>query len=135
MERRFLFRAVAYRQLAIFSGQAKSRLWRRTAECHRSILVSQHDGDDALGDRWISRVGRVRSECLVVVVDLEKYRLAIDLERPKIVFFVWVIGVAEIVVHRDGFDDASSPEPRPKKQFGAALRPLQALSLHFEARP
>ena len=34
-------------------------VWRRTAECGRSILVSQHDGDHALGDRRISRVGRV----------------------------------------------------------------------------
>ena len=43
----------------------------------------------------------------LAVIDLEEDRLAIDLKRPKIVFFVWVIGVAEIVVHGDGFDDAS----------------------------
>ena len=46
-------------------------------------------------------------ETFVVIVDFEKYRLAIDLKRPKIVFFVRVIGVAEIIVQGDGFNDAS----------------------------
>ena len=42
----------------------------------------------------------------VEVIDLEKDRLPPDLERPKIMLFVWVVGVAKIVIHRDGFDDA-----------------------------
>jgi hypothetical protein len=33
--------------------------------------------------------------------------LIIDLKRPKVAFLVWIIGVAEIVVHGDSFDDAS----------------------------
>ena len=45
-------------------------------------------------------------QVLVEVVDLEKDRLSVGFERPKIMFFVWVIGVAKIVIHRDGFDDA-----------------------------
>jgi hypothetical protein len=43
---------------------------------------------------------------LVEVIDLEKDLLSVGLERPQIMFFVWVIGVAKIVIHRDGFDDA-----------------------------
>ena len=42
----------------------------------------------------------------IEIIDLEKDRLAVGLERPKIMFFVWIIGVAKIVIHRDGFDDA-----------------------------
>ena len=45
-------------------------------------------------------------QVLVVIIDLEKDRPTVSLERPKIMFFVWVIGVAKIVIHRDGFDDA-----------------------------
>ena len=45
-------------------------------------------------------------QVLVVIIDLEKDRLSVGLERPKIMFFVWVIGVTKIVIHRDGFDDA-----------------------------
>jgi hypothetical protein len=61
-----------------------------------SVLFSQHDGDDALSDRRISWVGRVRGQHLIIVIDLEKDRLTIDLERAKVVFLVWIVGVAEI---------------------------------------
>jgi hypothetical protein len=50
----------------------------------------------------------VKSESLVEIIDLEKDRLIIDFKRPKIVFLMWVIGVAEIIVHGDGLDDASN---------------------------
>ena len=30
----------------------------------------------------------------------------LGLECPKIMFFVWVVGVAKIIIHRDGLDDA-----------------------------
>jgi len=43
---------------------------------------------------------------LVVVVDLEKDRAAVDLERAKVVFFVWIVGVAKVVVDFDCFHDA-----------------------------
>ena len=42
---------------------------------------------------------------LVEIIDLEKDRLSVGLERPKIMFFVWVIGVTKIVIDRDGSDD------------------------------
>ena len=77
-----------------------------------SVFLRQHDGDDALGDRRISWVGRVRGERLIEIIDLEKDRVPVDFERAKIVFFVWVVGVAEIVVDRDSFDDA-------RNSFGA----------------
>jgi hypothetical protein len=51
---------------------------RRAAECGRSVLFSQHDSDDALGHRRIGRVGRVNSERLIEIIDLEKDRLAVD---------------------------------------------------------
>ena len=70
-----------------------------------SILLGQHDGDDALGDQWIGRVGRVIRQRLVEIIDFEKYQLAVGFERAEIVFFIWVVGMAKIVVHRDGLDD------------------------------
>ena len=81
-------------------------VWRRALETCRSILFSQHDGDYTLGDRRISWVRRVRNERLIEIIDLEKDRLAIDLERPKVVFFIWIVGVTEIVVQGDGLDNA-----------------------------
>ena len=42
----------------------------------------------------------------IEIIDLEKDRLSVGFERPKIMFFVWVIGVTKIVKDRDGFDDA-----------------------------
>ena len=43
---------------------------------------------------------------LIKIVNLEKDRRSVGFERPKIMLFVWVVGVAKIVIHRDGFDDA-----------------------------
>ena len=42
----------------------------------------------------------------IEIIDLEKDRLAVGLERPKIMLFVGVVGVAKIVIYRDGLDDA-----------------------------
>ena len=42
----------------------------------------------------------------IEVIDLEKDRLTFGLERPKIMLFVWVVGVTKIVIDRDGLDDA-----------------------------
>jgi hypothetical protein len=41
----------------------------------------------------------------VKVVDLEEDRVAVSLERAKIVLFMGVVGVAEVVEHGDGLDD------------------------------
>ena len=64
------------------------------------------------------------------MIDLEKDRLAVDLKRPKIVFFIWVIGVAEIIVHGDGFlrcarflivATGSCPKQLGVRQLGAGV--------------
>ena len=45
-------------------------------------------------------------ERLVVIVDLEKYPVTVSIECAEVMFFVRVVGVAEIVVHSDGLHDA-----------------------------
>jgi hypothetical protein len=37
----------------------------------------------------------------IIIIDLEKDRAAIGFERAKVMFFVWVVGVAKVVVHFD----------------------------------
>ena len=77
-----------------------------------SVFLGQHDGDDPLGDHRVGWVRRVSGEPLVEIIDFEKDQMAIGLKRAKVVFPVWVVGVAKIVVHRDGLDD-------PGDSFGA----------------
>src|ERR1700687_1411337 len=72
-----------------------------------SIFFSQHDGNDAFGDRWVCCIWRMVGEALVEIIDLEKDHLAFGFERTKIVFFMRIVGATEIVVHGDCFDDAS----------------------------
>jgi hypothetical protein len=69
------------------------------------VFLGQHDRDYPLGDRGIGWIRRVIPKCLVEVVDLEKYRVTVGIECTEVVFFVRVVGVAEIVVHSDGLDD------------------------------
>ena len=38
--------------------------------------------------------------------DFKKDRMALDLERAKVMFFVWIVGVAKVVVDFDRLDDA-----------------------------
>ena len=52
--------------------------WRRPL-----VLFGQHDRDHTLRDGRIGRVGRVVSERFVVVIDLGKDRLALDLKPPE----------------------------------------------------
>ena len=40
------------------------------------------------------------------IVDFEKDPLTVGLERSKVVLFVGVVGMTEVVEHRDGLDDA-----------------------------
>ena len=77
-----------------------------------SVFLRQHDRDHSLGDRGIGRVGRMTGEGLVVIIDLEKDSVAVGFERAEIVFFIRVVGVAKIVIHRNRFDD-------PGDGFGA----------------
>jgi hypothetical protein len=41
----------------------------------------------------------------IKIIDLEKDSFPLDLERSKVVLFVWVVGFAEIIKDRDGLDD------------------------------
>jgi hypothetical protein len=41
----------------------------------------------------------------VEIIDLEKYPVTVSVECTEVVFFMWVVGVAEVVVHRDGLDN------------------------------
>ena len=67
-----------------------------------SVFFRQHDGDDALGDGWVGRIGGMRGQRGVEIIDLEKDRAAIGYERAKVVFFVWIVGMAKVVVDFDG---------------------------------
>jgi hypothetical protein len=51
-----------------------------------------------VGDRWIGGVVGVVSEGGVEIIDLEKDRLPISIERAEVVLFVWVVLMTEIVV-------------------------------------
>jgi hypothetical protein len=66
---------------------------------------SEHDRDDPLGDCRVGWIGRMVGESPVEIIDLEKDRDAIDVERSEVVLFVWVVGLAEVVEDRDGLDD------------------------------
>ena len=48
----------------------------------------------------------MRGQRGVEIIDLEKDGVALGFERPKVMFFVWIVGVAKVVVGFDGLDDA-----------------------------
>jgi len=77
------------------------RSWTR-----RLVLFSQRNRDDAFGDRGVGGIGRVVLARLVEGINLEKDFVAIGFERTEVVFFVRIVGVAEIVVDGDRLDDA-----------------------------
>ena len=55
----------------------------------------------------------------IIIIDFEKDRVAVGFERAKVMFFVWVVGVAKVVVHFDGRDDARD---RLRAEGGHACR-------------
>jgi hypothetical protein len=71
-----------------------------------SILLRQHDGDDALGDGRVGRIGRMHRQGRIEII-VEEQLVPFNFEHAEVMFLVWVIGVAEIVVDRDSLDDAS----------------------------
>src|SRR5271163_4610227 len=77
-----------------------------TVERAGSVFLRQHDGDDALGNVWVGRIEGVHRKRWIEIIDLEKDRVAIDLERTKVVFSMWIVGVAKVVIDFDGLDDA-----------------------------
>ena len=49
----------------------------------------------------------MRGQRGVEIIDLEKDRVAIGYERAKVMFFVWIVGMAKVVIDFDCLDDAS----------------------------
>ena len=88
-------RAVAYDGISL-------RAERDLLECSaRLVLFRQHDSNHALGDRRIGWVGRVLAKRLIVVVDLEKYRVAVGVAHTEIMLFVRIVRLAEVVIDGD----------------------------------
>jgi hypothetical protein len=62
-------------------------------------FFGQHDGDDALGDRRIGRLGRVSGERLVEIIDLEKDHVGASISciasDPLLFEHVIEIGIGE----------------------------------------
>src|SRR5215211_2099552 len=81
-----------------------------------SVFFSQHDGDDALRYARIRRIRGVHRQAPVIVVDLEKDRVALDLERAKVVLFVRIACMAKVV------EDCDCPD--------ASLDGIEAESCH-----
>ena len=48
----------------------------------------------------------MQCQCGIEIIDLEKDSVAVGFERTKIVFFIWIVGVAKVVVDFDCLDDA-----------------------------
>lgn len=88
-----------------------------------SILVGQHDGDDTFGHQRVGRIGRVVGERLIEIIDFEHDPVAVGIEGTKVVFFMWIVGVAKVVVHRNRLDDALMGALRgvpARRHFGCA---------------
>ncbi len=70
-----------------------------------SVLLGQHDRDHALGHRGVGWVGGVVGQCPIVIIDFEHDCLAFGIERTEVVFFMRVVGLAEVVKYGDRLDD------------------------------
>ena len=77
----------------------------RIATGHRLVFLCQHDRDHALGDGLVCCIWRMVREALIEIIDLEKDHLPIGFERTEVVLFIRIVGVTEIVIHSDRFDD------------------------------
>lgn len=60
------------------------------------IFFSQHERDDPLGDGGVSRIWRVEAQGLVVVVDLEHDRSAIEIKFAKVMLAVRIVSRTKI---------------------------------------
>jgi hypothetical protein len=88
-----------------------------------SVLVGQHDGQHAPGNRRITGVGRMAGKGEIVVVDLEHHSLVCNAKQGAVVFTVWVVRRLESSerLHRpDHLDHAELMYP-PRDDNVAAL--------------
>ncbi len=42
----------------------------------------------------------------IEIIDLKEDQMTIGFERPKVVFFIRIVGVTKVVVDRDGLNDS-----------------------------
>src|SRR5579862_5231218 len=68
-----------------------------------SIFFRQHDRQYTCDD-WFSMCAL--DIWLLIQVDLEKDRVAVGFQRPKVVLSIWIVGVTEVIVDLDRLDDA-----------------------------
>jgi hypothetical protein len=52
----------------------------------------------------------------IEIIDLEKDRVTINLKRTKVMFFIWVVDMAEIVVDANCLHDAGDCFRRPLRE-------------------
>ena len=71
-----------------------------------SIFFSQHNCYDAVRDRGVRRIGRMVGQTSIVVVDFKYDLVAVGFEAAKIVLFVRIVRVAEVVKHGYGLEYA-----------------------------
>ena len=57
-----------------------------------SVLFREHDSEHALGHGRIGRVGRVLGKGGIKIIDLEKDRVPLRLERAKVMLAIRVVG-------------------------------------------
>src|ERR1039457_6438564 len=62
------------------------------------IFFGQHDRDDSFGHRRIGWIRGMISEAPIEIIDFEKDRFPFGFERSEVMFFVRIVGMAEIVV-------------------------------------
>ena len=48
-----------------------------------SVFLREHDGDDTLGYGWVGRIGGMRRQSGIKIIDREIDRVAIGFERAK----------------------------------------------------
>jgi hypothetical protein len=70
----------------VFGAAARVDDFRHGRNVRRLILAGEHDGEHALRDVRVGRVGRAVLQVLVVVVDFPEERFVIELECPEVVW-------------------------------------------------
>jgi hypothetical protein len=83
------------------------------------VLLSQEDGEDALGLRRVGRVRRAVPKLVVVVIDFPEHGLAVELEAPEVVLAVGVVLARERI---EGADSGKRPVDEVVTVRGDAAR-------------
>jgi hypothetical protein len=91
----------------VFGAAARVDDFRHGRNVRRLILVGEHDGEHALRDVRVGRVGRAVLQVLVVVVDFPEERFVIELECPEVVLAKRVILRREVIERAHRLECAS----------------------------